>query len=188
MPLENCYVIAIVRVITSRNVRPLLTMDNVRVLIADSHHDMSTICEALEGCSRAFFVTKFWEKFDGSMEETQVRTVFDACAQANVNDVVFSTFEDTRKLRDKNEKSQIQPKSNGKLDPKFEGMRALLKYGKKRNITVTHMITSYLDQVRLNYAFIMKPNKIFHSLLFVSTANDYISFFFFEQYIFFFGK
>lgn len=136
---------AFVRVITSRFIRPLLNIENVRVLIADTLNDIDTICEAMEGHSRVFFVAKHFEKFHG-MEEIQIQTIFDACAKSKIYDVVFSTFEDCRKVSNKNEKSQIQLDANGKINPTFEGQKKLLQYGKQKNIIVTHMITSYLDQ------------------------------------------
>lgn len=142
---ENNFVTAFVRVITSRFIRPLLNMKNVRVLIADTMNDIDAICEAMEGHTRAFFVTKYFEKFDG-MEEIQIQTIFNACAKQKIYDVVFSTFEDCRALSNRKEKSQILMDANGEINPKFEGQKKLLQYGKKKDIIVTHMITSYLDQ------------------------------------------
>ena len=140
--------VAIVRVITSPRSRTLLHLPNVTVVVADSRHDKEAIALAIKDCDRVFLVTKFWTKFDGFLEESQVRTVFGACRTAGVHHVVFSTFEDMRNLRERGTKSQIISKDGGKIDPDFKEMEEILDYGASLGIVVTHMMTSYLDQVR----------------------------------------
>jgi hypothetical protein len=139
-------VVAIVRVFTSRNTKSLLKLGkNVVVKVADSH-DEAALAKAVEGADRAFLVTTYWERFDSSLEEKQAFIVLNACASQNVRHLVLSSFEDTKVLREKKLKSQIVPCKDGTITPKFEGMMALKKAAKERNIHLTHMITSYLDQ------------------------------------------
>jgi hypothetical protein len=139
-------VVAIVRVITSKNAKRLLRLPRVSVKVADSTHDSDGLADAIHGADRCFLVTQFWEKFENAMEERQALTVLEACDKAGVQHLVFSTFEDTKQLRERKEKSQIVPDAEGKVTPKFRGMKNVRKLAKGLGIRTTHMITSYLDQ------------------------------------------
>jgi len=139
-------VVAIVRVFTSRNTKSLLKLGkNVVVKVADSH-DEAALAKAVEGAHRAFLVTTYWDRFDSSLEEKQAFIVLDACASQNVHQLVLSSFEDTKVLREKGLKSQIVPRRDGTITPTFEGMKEFKEAAKERNIQLTHMCTSYLDQ------------------------------------------
>jgi len=139
-------VVAIVRVITSKNAKRLLRLPRVSVKVADSRHDSDGLAKAIRGADRCFLVTQFWEKFENAMEERQALTVLEACDKAGVEHLVFSTFEDTKQLRERKEKSQIVPDAEGTVTPKFRGMKNVRKLAKGLGIRTTHMITSYLDQ------------------------------------------
>lgn len=141
-------VIAIVRVFTSRKTKALLQLNHVVVKVADSH-DLSALSKAVEGAHRAFLVTKSWDRFENFVEEKQALMVVEACSQKNVRHLVLSSFEDTKHLRQKGLKSQIIPKRDGTVQPTFEGMQTLKESARKRNVQLTHMITSYVDQVRI---------------------------------------
>lgn len=141
-------VIAIVRVFTSQKTKALLKLNNVVVKVADSH-DEAALSKAVEGANRAFLVTKYWERFENFVEEKQAMIVVEACSQKNVHHLVLSSFEDTKHLREKGLKSQIIPKRDGTIQPTFEGMQPLKELARQRNVQLTHMITSYVDQVRM---------------------------------------
>jgi putative NADH-flavin reductase len=145
-------VIAIVRVFTSRNTKALLKLNNVVVKVADSH-DEAALSKAVEGAHRAFLVTTYWERFESSLEEKQAAIVVEACSKKNVHHLVLSSFEDAKILREKGLKSQIVPKRDGTIQPKFEGMQRLKDLARKRNVQLTYMITSYVDQVRISMSF-----------------------------------
>ena len=139
-------VVAIVRVFTSRNTKSLLQLGkNVVVKVADSH-DEAALQKAVQGADRAFMCTTYWNRFDSALEETQALIVLEACASQHVQHLVLSSFEDTKVLRQKGLKSQIVPSKNGILTPNFEGMKSLKRAAKERNVMLTHMVTSYLDQ------------------------------------------
>jgi hypothetical protein len=142
-------VIAIVRVFTSRNTKALLKLKNVLVKVADSH-DEAALSKAVKGAHRAFLVTTYWERFENSLEERQASIVLEACSKNNVHHLVLSSFEDTKVLREKGLKSQIVPKRDGTIQPKFEGIQHLKELARERNVQLTHMITSYVDQVRMS--------------------------------------
>ena len=145
---SGCQVVAIVRVFTSRNTKALLKLGkNVVVKVADSH-DEAALAKAVEGADRAFLVTKYWERFDTNLEERQAYIIVNACASKNVQHLVLSSSEDTKELITKGLKSQIVPRRDGTIKPEFAGMKLLRKLAKARNVQLTHMITSYIDQVR----------------------------------------
>ena len=138
-------VVAIVRVATSRHTLSFTRIKHVKIEVADSRFDSSAIAQLIQGCEQVFFVTKFWEKFHDQLEETQVFTIFKACGEAKVKRVVFTTYEDVRKLTTKGLKSQVVGYGKG-TKSQFEGMKEAKKYAESLNIQVIHMITSYLDQ------------------------------------------
>jgi len=138
-------VVAIVRVFTSKNAKELLEMPNVVVKVADLQ-DEAAVTRALDGVHRAFLCLHQWEEFTSRLEEDQARVVLRACAVNQVSHLVFSTFEDTKQLRNKGLKSQIVPDPQGRIQPKFRKMKPIKREARKCRIRLTHMITSYLDQ------------------------------------------
>lgn len=142
---SGCDVVAIVRVFTSKNTNHFLKLANVSVKVADLQ-DEAAVVRALVGVNRAFLCLKSWEKFESRLEEEQAQLVLRACETSRVPHLVFSTFEDTKKLRDSGDKSQIVPNQDGLVKPDFSAMKAIKKEAKTRKVQLTHMITSYLDQ------------------------------------------
>jgi hypothetical protein len=142
---QSIVVIAVVRVFTSKNTKRLLKLPNVVVKVADSH-DEAALTHAIHSAHRAFLVTKYWEKFDSWLEESQANIIVRACGNAGVSHLVLSSVEDTKTLVETNKKSQIVPDSHGIIHPKFEGMRNLRQLARQNNVLLTHMLTSYVDQ------------------------------------------
>lgn len=147
---KKSQVVAAVRVFTSRTSRQLLKIPHVSVKVADVY-DVSDLSQAAEGCSRAFFVTKHWEKFESSLEERKASLIIQACAKAQVPHVVFYAYEDAAQLAAKGLKSQVVGglHANGTTaaaTPKFEGMKVVRADAKAFGISLTHMLTSYLDK------------------------------------------
>lgn len=138
-------VVAIVRVFTSKNTKALLQIPNVTVKVADTL-DAEAVEKALKGVHRAFLCLGKWETFDSKIEQEQGTLILQSCIAAKVPHLVFSTFEDTKLLREKGEKSQIVPDAQGRIRPKFKDMKELKREARKSGVQLTHMITSYLDQ------------------------------------------
>jgi hypothetical protein len=138
-------VVAIVRVFTSKNTRALLQIPRVTVKVADAL-DAEAIDKALKGVHRAFLCLSHWEKFESKHEKEQAELILKACITNHVPHLVFSTFEDTKVLREKGLVSQIIPDAQGRIRPKFKEMKDLKREARKNRILLTHMITSYLDQ------------------------------------------
>ena len=152
-------VVAIVRVFTSKNTKALLQIPRVTVKVADAL-DADAIEKALKGVHRAFLCLAHWEKFESKHEAEQAELILKACITNKVPHLVFSTFEDTKVLREKGLVSQIIPDSQGRIRPKFKEMKELKREARKNRILLTHMITSYLDQAnsRKSLCLIMGEN------------------------------
>lgn len=142
---SGCEVLALVRVFTSKNTKSLLKLPHVIVKVADGQ-DQADLIDKCAGVHRAFFCTTYWECFDGTLEEKQASMIVNACAQNNVHHLVFSSFEDTKTLKEKNLKSQIKPDQHGIIWPQFKGMKTIKRTARKQNVMLTHMLTSYIDQ------------------------------------------
>lgn len=139
-------VVAAVRVFTSRNTKSLIKLKGVTVKVAD-WNDEASLLKVAEGCSRAFLVTKYWEKFDSKIEEQMAVNILRACAHADppIKHLVLATFEDTKELMSRKRKSQLLPTMDGKIYPRFEGKKTIDKQAKEWKVQITHMMTSYMD-------------------------------------------
>jgi len=144
-------VVAAVRVFTSKNTKNLIKLKGVTVKVADSS-DKASLLKVAAGCSRAFVVTKYWEKFDSKIEEQMAVNILKACAQAEppIKHLVLATFEDTKELMSRNRVSQLVPTVDGKIYPRFEGKKTIDKKAKEWKVQITHMMTSYLDDGKDN--------------------------------------
>lgn len=144
-------VVAAVRVFTSRNTKNLMKLKGVTVKVAD-WSDEASLLKVAAGCSRAFVVTKYWEKFDSKIEEQMASNILRACAHAEppIKHLVLATFEDTKELIARKRVSQLVPTVDGKIYPRFEGKKPIDKQAKKWNVQITHMMTSYMDDGKDN--------------------------------------
>ena len=138
-------VVAVVRVTSNRNTRKLIKLKHVTVKVADLNN-LEAVQQAAQGCSQAFLVTKYWERFENPIEEAMARVVVQGCQGANVSRLVLATFEDTHDLRNRGRKSQIVPTADGRIFPNFDGMNAIDAQAKAAGIQLTHMFTSYLEE------------------------------------------
>jgi NmrA-like family len=140
-------VVAAVRVFTSKNTKALIKLKGVTVKVAD-WSDEASLLKVTEGCSRAFVVTKYWEKFDSKIEEQMAMNILKACHTVSppIQHLVLATFEDTKELKARGRKSQLVPTRDGRIFPRFDGKARIDKMGKENGIQITHMMTSYLDE------------------------------------------
>lgn len=139
-------VVAAVRVFTSKNTQNLIKLKGVTVKVAD-WSDEASLLKVAAGCTRAFVVTKYWEKFDSKIEEQMASNILSACAHAKppIKHLVLATFEDTKELVARKRLSQLVPTADGKIYPRFEGKKTIDKLAKKWKVQITHMMTSYMD-------------------------------------------
>lgn len=138
-------VVAAVRVFTSKNTKALIKLKGVTVKVADTN-DMKSLLKVAEGCTRAFLVTKYWERFDSSLEEQMATNILTACSKMGIQHLVLATFEDTAELKRRGKKSQLVPTRDGRIFPRFDGMASIDNYAKESGVQITHMMTSYLDE------------------------------------------
>ncbi|KAL3939786.1 MAG: hypothetical protein SGARI_001244 [Bacillariaceae sp.] len=137
-------VVAAVRVFTSRNTKALIKLKGVTVKVADSNDEQSLL-KVAEGCSRAFLVSKYWEKFDSKLEEQMAINILRACADGGIKHLVLSTFEDTKELKMRGRKSQLVPTKDGRIYPRFDGLKNISKLAKEWGVELTSMLTSFDD-------------------------------------------
>lgn len=151
-------VVAVVRVATSRNTKQLIKLKNVIVKVADLNNHNAVVSAGI-GCHQAFLVTKYWERFENSIEEEMAKVVLVGSAEAGIKRLVFATFEDTLELRARNRKSQIIPTIDGRIYPKFDGMESIISMAKPLNVQINNMMTSYLDEPTQKKSLILIRNQ-----------------------------
>jgi hypothetical protein len=144
---SGCEVLALVKVYTSKNTEALLQIPHVIVKVVNEQ-DPTDLIDKCAGVHRAFLCTTYWECFDSPAEEDQASMIVNACAHNNIHHLVFSSFENTKTLKEKNLKSQIKPDQHGIIWPQFKGMKAVKRSARKQHVMLTHMLTSYIDQQR----------------------------------------
>ncbi|KAL3943873.1 MAG: hypothetical protein SGBAC_002077, partial [Bacillariaceae sp.] len=146
MSEKGLRVVAAVRVLGSNKTKQLIGLQGVTVKQADAA-DRASLLAALKGCTRAFAVTRYWEKFDGRIEESMAANILDACASVSppVKNMVLATFEDLSALKLRGRKSQIVPTKDGRIFPNFSGKSKVDAMGKSKGVNVTHMMTSFTD-------------------------------------------
>lgn len=137
-------VVAVVRVFAGAKVKQLIRLQRVVVKVAD-WSDRKSIMKAAQGCTRAFLVTRYWERFDTPLEQTMATTILEAAAYVGVKTFVKTTFEDTMKLQKRGERSQIEPDPYGRIYPQFDGMQDYDQLARDFGINLSHMLTSYLN-------------------------------------------
>jgi hypothetical protein len=142
---KGLHVVAIVRIVTSRNTKNLMKLRNVEIKVADLNNK-DTVMMAAKGCSQAFLLTKYWERFENPIEEQMAQVVLAASATVGIKRLVLATFEDTHELRTRGRKSQLMPTPEGKIYPNFEPMNSINTAAKKLGVQVSHMFTSFLDE------------------------------------------
>lgn len=147
-------VVAVVRVFTSRNAKILSKLAGVSVRVADLNNKEAVLAAA-EGCQQAFLVTKYWERFESAIEEHMAKVVLTASAESGIKRMVLATFEDTQELRLRGRKSQLVPTVDGRIFPSFEGMDSIDSMAKEVGVTITHMMTSYLDDSETKKSLIL---------------------------------
>jgi hypothetical protein len=147
-------VVAAVRVFTSKNTKALIKLKGVTVKVADTN-DNKSLLKVAEGCTRAFLVTKFWEKFESKMEEQMASNILTACAEMKIQHMVLATFEDTANLKLRGKKSQLVPTKDGRIFPRFDGMSGIDAFAKERGVQITHMMTSYMDELERKRSVIL---------------------------------
>ena len=101
-----------------------------------------TVTAAFDGAYGAFCVTFFWDHFVPEKELVQAAAMAQAAKHAGLKHVVWSTFEDTRKLvplTDDRMPTLMEKYKVPQFDAKAEANRAFAQFG----VPVTYMMTSF---------------------------------------------
>ncbi|HEY5599748.1 MAG TPA: NmrA/HSCARG family protein [Candidatus Manganitrophaceae bacterium] len=118
--------------------------------------DLQSVKKAFDGAYGAFCVTNFWEHFSVEKEMAQAKNMAQAAKSAGVQQVIWSTFEDTRK---KVPLSDIRmPTLQGKYKvPHFDGKGEANQYFTDVGAPTTFLLTSFYWE---NFIFFgMGPKK-----------------------------
>jgi uncharacterized protein YbjT (DUF2867 family) len=67
-------------------------------VVAADIDDKQSMAKALEGAYGAYFVTFFWAHFSAEKELAEAKNMAEAAKEANLQHVIWSTLEDTRKF------------------------------------------------------------------------------------------
>lgn len=138
-------VVAVVRVFAGRKVKELVKLKRVVVKVAD-WNDYTSLMAAARGCTRAFLVTKYWERFETPLEEAMATRMVEAAACVGVKSFVMATFEDALTLKRKGQRSQVEPDKYGRIFPSFEGKERVGARAKLLGVSLSHMMNSYWDE------------------------------------------
>ena len=96
----------------------------------------ASVASAVEGAHTVFLVTNFWESLSMETEYSQGRNVADACKDANVSHLIFSSL------------IHVTEASSGSLEhvPHFDGKAQIERYIRESNIPSTFVLPGYFMQ------------------------------------------
>ncbi len=118
--------------------------------------DKASLAKAFNGAYGAFCVTFFWEHFSPEKEMGNARNMAEAAKEANIEHVIWSTLEDTRKwvpLAD-----DRMPTLQGKYKvPHFDGKGVSNAYFERSGVPYTLLLTSFFWENFIYFG--MEPQK-----------------------------
>lgn len=145
---------AITRNVDSEKAQELARM-GAEVVAADID-DSESLNRALAGAYGAYFVTNFWEHFSPEKEMEQARALADAAKQAELQHVIWSTLEDTRKWIPLEDDSMPTLMESYKV-PHFDSKGASDSYFTELGLPVTFLLTSFYWDNLIHFG--MGPQK-----------------------------
>ena len=118
-----------------------LTEIGAEVVAADID-DYESLKKAFSGAHGVFAVTNFWEHFSPEKETAQAGSIAKAAKEANINHIIWSTLEDTRKWVPIDDNRMPNVGDNYKV-PHFDSKGEADKHFKDLNLPVTFLLTSF---------------------------------------------
>ncbi len=104
--------------------------------------DVKSLKKAFDGADAAFCVTNFWEHMSPEKELTQARNMAEAAEYAEVNHVIWSTLEDTRRRVPLSDNRM--PTLMGKYKvPHFDAKGEANEEFESRDVPTTFLLTSF---------------------------------------------
>jgi uncharacterized protein YbjT (DUF2867 family) len=111
-------------------------------VVAADLDDEASLAKALAGAHGAYFVTNFWEHFSPEKEQAQARNMAAAAKRADVQHVIWSTLEDTRKWVPLSD--DRMPTLMGKYKvPHFDAKGEADAYFRDAGVPTTYLLTSF---------------------------------------------
>jgi uncharacterized protein YbjT (DUF2867 family) len=111
-------------------------------VVAVDIDDYETIKNAFTGAYGVFAVTFFWEHFSPEKETAQAASIAKAAKENNVQHVIWSTLEDTRKWVPLNDNRMPTLGGNYKV-PHFDSKGEADKHFTEQGVPVTFLLTSF---------------------------------------------
>ncbi|UCH65454.1 MAG: NmrA/HSCARG family protein [Ignavibacterium sp.] len=109
-------------------------------VVAADLDDYESLKKAFEGAYGVFAVTNFWEHFSPEKETAQAESIAKAAKEANVEHVIWSTLEDTRKWIPVDDNRMPTLGEKYKV-PHFDAKGEADKYFTQQNLPVTFLLT-----------------------------------------------
>ncbi|MEE9448704.1 MAG: NmrA/HSCARG family protein [Ignavibacteriaceae bacterium] len=131
---------ALTRNVNSDKAKALADM-GAEVVAAD-FDDYESLKNAFTGTYGVFAVTNFWEHFSPEKETAQAGSIAKAAKEANVQHIIWSTLEDTRKWVPLDDNRMPTLGGNYKV-PHFDSKGEAEKHFTDLNLPVTFLLTSF---------------------------------------------
>lgn len=132
-----------------------LAKRGVEVVEADVS-DKNSLIKAFSGAYGAFCVTFFWEHFSPEKEMNHAKNMAEAANEANLQHVIWSTLEDTRKWVPLSD--DRMPTLQGKYKvPHFDGKGVSNAYFERGKVPYTLLLTSFFFDNFIYFG--MEPQK-----------------------------
>jgi uncharacterized protein YbjT (DUF2867 family) len=139
-PTSEFSVRAITRDVNSDKAKALAKM-GAEVVAADVD-DAASLNNALKGAYGAFLITFFWEHFSPEKELQHAHSMADAAKANNLQHIVWSTLEDTRRFIPLHDDRMPTLKEKYKV-PHFDAKGEADEYFKKLGLPVTYLLAAF---------------------------------------------
>lgn len=131
---------ALTRDVNSDKAKALADMGAEVVAVNIDNHE--SLKKAFEGAYGVYAVTFFWEHFSPEKETAQVASIAKAAKENDVQHVVWSTLEDTRKWVPVEDNTMPTLMGNYKV-PHFDSKGEADKYFAEQGVPTTNLLTSF---------------------------------------------
>lgn len=125
-------------------------------VVAADVDNAESLRKAFQGAYGAFAVTFFWDHMSVEKEMAEIRTIAEAAKHANLQHVVWSTLEDTRKWIPLSDNRMPTLQGNCKV-PHFDGKGESDKVFTELGVPTTFLLTSFYWDNFINFGMGPKP-------------------------------
>ena len=125
-------------------------------VVATDTDDEASVARAFAGAYGAYAVTNFWEHFSTEREKAQMRNIARAAKAANLQHVVMSTLEDTRRFVPLSDSRMPTLQEKYKV-PHFDAKGESEQYFRELGVPTTFLLTSFYWENLIYFG--MNPKK-----------------------------